>query len=166
MSCPKKPMNYTEISHEHTTKGCIHWYDLTRDSDITISSQRARPYMIIGAENPKSIRVIISPISDRIHYVEQGTNKLKYPYHAPLFKDIDVFLEKDSVVLLDQVYTISKSDLCKEWFMGKISNNLDLDKAILYSYDLFESMFTIYKELFQQLDNKAKEEHLSNYTRK
>lgn len=166
MPCPKKPDKSTEILQIHTLKGCIHWYDLTKSSDPDISSQKARPYMIIGTENPNSTRVIISPVSDRIHYVENGTDQLKYPYHAPINTQDNGFLEKDSVVLLDQVYTIKKSDLCEEWYMGKIADILELDKAILYNYDLFESVYQIYRELLEQLGQGAKRQHISKYSRK
>lgn len=166
LPCPVKPKGATEILHEHTLKGCVHWFDLTNSSDPKISSLKARPHIIIGMENPKSSRVIISPISDRDHYVEPGTDQLKYPYHAPLFMKDDTFLEKDSVVLLDQVNTIKKSDLCEEWYMGRVSSLEELDKSIMYNYDLFESMFKIYKELFGQIADIVKRQHTKKYSRK
>ena len=57
MPCPVKPSDVTPILREHTLKGCVHWFDISGDSDPTISSQKARPYIIIGIENPKSSRV-------------------------------------------------------------------------------------------------------------
>ena len=166
LPCPPKLTIPTAIKQEHTLKGCVHWFDLVNNTDVEISSQKARPYIIIGADNPRSNRIIISPISDRIHYVEQGTDILKYPYHAPLFKSNDSFLDKDSAILLDQVYTIKKDNLCEEWYMGKISDNAELDKAIMYNFDLFQTTFSIYKELFEQLQDKIKKEYANNYTRK
>ncbi len=165
MSCPIKPEQITCIVHEHTLKGCVHWFDL-EGSDSKISSQKARPYIIISTENRKSSRVVISPVSDRIHYVETGTNRLKYPYHAPLNLSEYPFLEKDSVALLDQVYTIPKAELCEEWYMGQIGDCTELDKAIMYNYDLFETTFKIYKELFEQLGPKARKEYMQQYSRK
>lgn len=100
MPCPPYPDNPTSIVVEHTEKGSIHWFDF-ESSDSSISSQKARPYIIIGRNNPKSKRIIICPISDIQYYLEQGTTKLKYPYHAPLYKNDYPFLDKDSVVLLD-----------------------------------------------------------------
>jgi mRNA interferase MazF len=166
MPCPEKPKKPTQIKHEHTLKGCIHWFDPDGSTDSKISSQKARPYIIIGLENPRSIRVIMAPVSGRENYVEPGTNTLKYPYHAPLDLNKNPFLEKDSVALLDQVYTIPKLELCEEWYMGKINNNEDLDKAIMYNYDLFETTFKIYKELFEELRGTAKAEYMKRFNRK
>lgn len=161
MSCPDFPSNPTPIQMEHTEKGCIHWFDFD-SSDCSISSQKARPYIIIGRKNPKSKRVIICPVSDIQHYLEPGTKKLKYPYHAPLYRKEYVFLNKDSVVLLDQVYTVSKDELCEEWYMGKIDDCSDIDRAIIYNYDLFESIYEAYAELLKQFAQV----HRSNFTRK
>jgi hypothetical protein len=50
--------------------------------------------------------------------------------------------------------------------MGKVNNIIELDKAIMYNYDLFETTFKIYKELFEQLDKKAKQEYVRQFSRK
>lgn len=166
MPCPLKPEIATKIKDANTEKGSVHWFNLDLESNPSISSQKARPYIIIGRNNRRSSRVIISPISDRENYVEIGSDKLKYPYHVSLSKSEYPFLDKDSVILLDQVYTIGKDELCEEWYMGKITNLKDLDCGISYNYDLFESTFTIYKELFEELNSKFEEQHMTNYSRK
>ncbi|NCI19863.1 hypothetical protein EJM73_09515 [Clostridium botulinum] len=166
MPCPIKPNNPTKISHNHTKKGAVHWFDLEDNVDPKISSQKARPYIIIDSSSYSSSRVIISPITDRNHCIEEGTNKLKYPSNAPLNKKQNPFLDKDSIVLLDQVYTIGKDELCEEWYMGQITDLQKIDEAIMYNYDLFDSMFTIYKKLFNQLNGQAKSNYISQYSRK
>lgn len=166
MSCPIKPNNPTPISYEHTKKGTIHWFDLEDNSNPEISSQKARPYIIVGNSSYSSSRVIVSPITDRRHCLEKGTNKLKYPSNAPLNKKENPFLDKDSIVLLDQVNTVGKNELCEEWYMGEIKNVYAIDKAIMYNYDLFDSMFKIYQDLFKQLDGQAKSNYVKDYSRK
>ena len=161
MSCPKLPECPTGIRIEHTEKGCIHWFDF-EDNDPSIKSQKARPYIIISRNNPKSNRIIICPISDIIGYYEKGTTKLKYPYHAPLFKKFYSFLEKDSAVLLDQVATIAKNELCEEWYIGKVEDCSDIDLALAYNYDMFESISQAYMDLISQLPIS----HISQYSRK
>ncbi|MDA8211669.1 MAG: type II toxin-antitoxin system PemK/MazF family toxin [Clostridia bacterium] len=160
MPCPDYPKKTTKILDEHTEKGCLHWVDIGGDSSI--SSQKARPYIIIGRNNPKSNRIIMCPVSDIIHYLENGSDKLKYPYHAPLYKKQYSFLDKDSAILLDQVYTIAKNELCEEWYIGKVVDLTEIDKAIMYNYDLFESIYEAYAELLKQLPKV----HVSQYTRK
>lgn len=165
MSCHIKPDNPTEISYEHTKKGSVHWFDLEGCTNPEISSQKARPYIIINSSSYNSPRVIISPITDRKHCVEKDTNILKYPSNAPFDEKDYPFLEKDSVVLLDQVYTIGKDELCEEWYMGEITALNPLDDAIIYNYDLFGSMFTIYKQLFDQLNGQAEISYKQKYSR-
>ena len=60
MSCPIKPIKIMPAIPEHTFKGCVHWFDISGSADPKISSQKARPYIIISKDNPKSSRVIIS----------------------------------------------------------------------------------------------------------
>lgn len=162
MSCPIKPDSPTEILIEHTEKGSVHWFDLEGNIDPKISSQKARPYIIIGRNNYNSGRVIISPLSGLEHYIDGRTNKMKYPYHAPLYKSEYNFLEKDSAVLSDQVYTISKDELCEEWYMGKIDNVYGIDLAIIYNYNLFNTT----KELYTKLISRAESYYASDFTRK
>ena len=161
MACPKMPIKPTSIKIAHTEKGCIHWFDF-EDNDSSIKSQKARPYIIISRNNPNSGRVIICPISDIKHYYEKGTTKLKYPYHAPLFKEHYLFLEKDSAVLLDQVATIAKNELCEEWYIGKIEDCSDIDMALAYNYDMLESIGQAYMDLIKQVPIS----HIAQYTRK
>ena len=166
MPCPLKLKDNTVITYEHTLKGCVHWFDLSNNSNPTISSQKARPFIIINNASHSSLRIIISPVTDRIHTVEKGTNTLKYPYDAPLFIKDYPFLDKNSVVLLDQVYTVGKDELCEEWYMGQVFDCTEIDKAILYNYDLFETVHKIYQELLGELGHKVKIDYMNNYSRK
>ncbi|ACL77239.1 type II toxin-antitoxin system PemK/MazF family toxin [Ruminiclostridium cellulolyticum] len=165
MPCPIKPQTPTSIKEEHLEKGCVHWFDNTRNSDTAISSTKARPCVIISQYRASSQRVTVSPITGREHCEETPNGQLKYPCNAPIFQTDNSFLDKDSVVLLDQVYTIKKSDLCEEWYMGNLKDTYEVDKAIIHNYDLYESTFNIYKELFEQLKDMAEIIHTSNYTR-
>ncbi|MBU3098762.1 MULTISPECIES: type II toxin-antitoxin system PemK/MazF family toxin [Clostridium] len=121
----------------HSVKGAIHWFSLSKpNADIT--SLKVRPFIIIGRTNYNSKRVLLSPVQDLANYMENG--KVKYPYHVPLLMSKYDFLEKDSVILLDQVYTIAKEELFEECYMGTICDFKPLDSAILYNFDLYESM--------------------------
>ena len=102
----------------------------------------------------------MSPISDIKNYSENG--KLKYPYHAELLKSEYNFLDKDSVLLLDQVITVQKIHLWEEWFIGQITNFKDIDMAIYYNYDLFESINDVFNDFVKQLQQN----HLSKYARR
>jgi len=158
MTCPKLPDKPTIIKNSHTTKGCVHWFDF-ENSDPKIKSQKARPYIVISRDNPNSDRVIICPISDIRHYYEKDTTILKYPYHAPLYKEQYSFLEKDSAVLLDQVATIAKSELCEEWYIGKVDDYSDIDIALAYNYEMFESILNTYTDFLKQLPISYKEKY-------
>lgn len=167
MACPLLPVN-PKRSSQHE-KGSIYWYDITGNSDSSIASQKARPFMIISRDNPKSNRVIVCPISGVEGYLERDANKhfivpqkLKYPFHARINKLDYPFLEKDSAVLLDQVYTVAKSELYEEWFMGKITNLREIDSALYYNYDLFETISDTLVDFIATI----KTSHISNYTRK
>jgi mRNA-degrading endonuclease toxin of MazEF toxin-antitoxin module len=137
--------NYHASSH--CTKGSIHWFEIP-EPNANISSLKVRPFIIIGRDNYKSKRVLISPVQDLENYIEDG--KVKYPYHVPILKKDFSFLEKNSVILLDQVYTIEKIKLCEELFMGSIDNFTELDNAIMYNFDLYESMKKGISDLLSQ----------------
>lgn len=161
MSCPSIPSSPTLATYFE--KGCVYWFDLDGNTDPKISSKKARPYMVISRLNTGSNRVIISPISDKEHYIEKdGTGKLKYPYHAELSKKGYSFLDKDSVVLLDQVYTVPKSEFIKEWYMGLVIDMSTVDTAMFYNYDLFEAI----NQCFQNAVSNMQSEHIKNYSRK
>lgn len=162
MAHPDFPTTPTPIKVENTDKGCVHWYNFSNLSIASASTMDLiHPCVIIGKFRPRQERVIISPLTDISNrLVENG--KLKYPYHAALNVDDNPFLEKDSVVLLDQVFTVAKSDLCEEWFMGKVQNIQPIDQAIFYNFDLFESISNAFNELLAQY----KGEYMSRFTRK
>ncbi|HCL4455011.1 TPA: type II toxin-antitoxin system PemK/MazF family toxin [Clostridium botulinum] len=135
MACPDVPKNPTRSSHYQ--KGSIHYYEPLGLSN-NINTIKVRPYIVIGRTNHKSSRIILSPISDITKYVENG--KVKYPYHVPLLKKDFSFLDKDSIILLDQIYTVSKNELWEEWYIGGLTNFSQLDNAIIYNFDLYESI--------------------------
>lgn len=162
MSCPTKPFKTTLIKPKHTQKGCVHWFDLEGNANPKISSQKARPYIIVNSSSYSKSRIIISPITDRKHCVEKDTDMLKYPCNAPLFKKDYPFLDKDSAVLVDQVYTIGKDELCEEWYMGEVTDLRELDLAIMYNYDLFDTSMGLYMEMMKQ----AETIYTSSFSRK
>lgn len=161
MPCPMYPQNPTTVLSEHTEKGCLHWFDIQNNAGSP-NIQKARPFIIISRNNPKSNRVIACPISGIEKYLERGTQQLKYPYHAPLYRNQHSFLDKDSIVLLDQAYTISKNALCQEWYIGRIIDCAEIDKAIMYNYDLFDSIKQVYIDLLSQFP----QQYQSQFTRK
>lgn len=72
-------------------------------------------------------------------------------------KDYD-FLDKDSIVLLDQMYTIQKSELWEEWYMGNLNDTTELDKAICYNFDVFESILATLSDFLKQYETEYKKE--------
>jgi mRNA-degrading endonuclease toxin of MazEF toxin-antitoxin module len=162
LSCPAKPTKPTIPIPDHLQKGSVFWFDLEDSIDPRISSKKARMYTVINRYSHNSPRIIISPITDRIHCVENNSNKLKYPSNAPLYKCDNLFLDKDSAVLLDQVYTIAKVELCEEWYVGLINDISVIDKAIMYNYDLFKSI----EDTFAQLIKEYSKGYISHYSRK
>lgn len=131
----------------HCLKGAIHWYSIKKPN-LNVNSIKKRPFIIIGRNNNKSKRVLVSPIQDLSNYIEDG--KVKYPYHVPLLKNKYGFLQKDSVILLDQVYTIAKEDLKEVDYVGSINDFKELDNAIIYNFDLYESIVEGIGELMSQ----------------
>lgn len=155
MSHPQKPIKPTKIDIEKTFKGCIHWYEFKRDIKAKTIDD-IHPCIIIGKDNPKSHRVIISPISDASNYTEKNENgelEVKYSYHVLLKKSQYTFLEKDSVILLDQVFTIPRSYLCEEWYMGKIDEVRKIDEAIMENYDLIQTVTELLHEMVDRIAN-------------
>ena len=131
----------------HCLKGAIHWY-IIKTPNINVNSVKKRPFIIIGRNNNNSKRVLVSPVQNLFNYTECG--KVKYPYHVPLLKSEYDFLQKDSVILLDQVYTIAKEDLKENDYIGSINNFKELDNAITYNFDLYESIVEGMAELMAQ----------------
>lgn len=149
---PIRPTNPTAIITAHTHKGCVHWWEFCTD-------ERARtiddihPCVVIGRNSERSSRVIISPISGAYSYIKNdGT--LRYGFHVLLKKDDYPFLEKDSVILLDQVFTVPKETLCEEWYMGKIDNIRQIDEAIMQNYDLIQTITEIIHEVVNKMVTK------------
>lgn len=149
--------NYTESIH--CTKGSIHYYEV-KNPNTNITSLKARPFIVISRNNYNSKRVLMSPVQDIDSYIEDG--KVKYPYHVPLLKSKYTFLDKDSVVLLDQVYTVDKADLYNELYIGEIDDFSELDNAIMYNFDLYESM----QKGFADLLSQYKELYSKDFSRK
>ncbi len=149
VSHPTKPTKQTEIKLEHTYKGCVHWYEFCGDFKAKTIDD-IHPCIIIGKDNPKSKRVIISPISDVDNYIKPD-GKLKYPYHVLLKKSIYKFLEKDCVVLLDQVFTIPREVLFEEWYMGQVDQVREIDEAIMQNYDLISTISDLLNELVEKI---------------
>lgn len=149
MSHPDKPEHPTEVETEHTYKGSVHWYQFQCIPEAKTIDD-IHPCIVIGKNNSKSSRVIISPISDAENYLKSdGT--VKYNYHVLLEKSKYTFLEKDSVILLDQVFTIPKSDLCEEWYMGAIEEVRQIDEGIMTNYDLISTVSALLHEMVDKL---------------
>lgn len=149
----KKEFNIEDcnpISKQYCTKGSIFWFSLAHPNP-NVSSLKCRPFIIVSRTSYNSSRVLMSPIQDLENYIED--EKVKYPYHVPLLKEDYNFLEKDSVILLDQVYTVDKKELYKKCFIGKIEKFDVLDNAIIYNFNLYESLQKGITELLKQYKN-------------
>lgn len=146
-------------SSEHCCKGNIHYYEV-KNPNTNITSLKVRPFIIISRNNYNSKRVLMSPVQDLENYIENG--KVKYPYHVPLLKSKYSFLDKDSVVLLDQVYTVEKTELFEELHIGGIDDFTELDNAIMYNFDLYESM----QKGFADLLSQYKDSYSKDFSRK
>ena len=157
MPCPSVPKNPTPSSN--CNKGCVHYFEPLGLIN-SINTNKVRPYIIISRTNDNSSRVIIAPITDIRNYIEKG--KMKYPYHVPLLKRDYLFLDKDSCILLDQVYTVGKDELWQEWYIGKMEDTLELDKAISYNFDLYESIAKEFSRLISDFEDIYKK----NFSRK
>lgn len=149
MPHPARPEKPTEILPEHTFKGCIHWYGFATDK-MAKTIDDIHPCIIIGRNNEKSKRIIISPISDADNYLK-SKDVLKYEYHVLLKKDKYKFLDKDSVILLDQVFTIPKELLFEEWYIDKIDETRQIDEAIMQNYDLIQTVTELLHEMVDKL---------------
>ena len=92
-----------------------------------------RPVLIISNDigNKHSPTVIIAAITSRVH------TKAKLPTHTPV-SDYEG-LDKDSVILLEQIRTIDKQRL--KQYMGMMPNNImaRVDKALAISVALEKS---------------------------
>ena len=154
MHCPEVPNNPAPSTH--LEKGCIHWFDSKPEYE-DISSQKARPYIIIGRNNYKSARAMVAPLSDIEEYQKMG--QLKYPYHAPLYVEDYSFLDKDSAVLLDQIYTIPKKELWQSWYIGKVENLRKIDMSLCYNFDLFETISFTSKKFIEEIEQWHKDKY-------
>lgn len=89
-----------------------------------------RPVLIISNDigNKHSPTVIVAPITSRVH------TKAKLPTHISV-KDFDG-LDKDSIILLEQIRTIDKQRL--KQYIGMIPDNVmaRVDKALAISISL------------------------------
>lgn len=159
MPCPPLPASPTPSSH--TEKGCVHWFNFGTNPDAR-NMNDIHPCIIIGRNNRNSSRVLIAPISDISNYVEGRPPKLKYPYHAALYKRTYRFLDKDSAILLDQIYTVGKAELYEEWYMGKVTNTQEIDEALVYNFDLFDSILNTYVELLKSFQSQ----YIGKYSRR
>lgn len=158
MPVPELPENPSFFNPTKIEKGMLFWYDFSGGDPSFI--KKIRPACIIGRTNKNSNRVIISPVSDIDNYLENG--KVKYPYHVPLHKCNYSYLDKDSVILLDQVFTIPKNELYSEWYMGQIIDMVDLDNGLMYNYDLFQS---IVDGVIERVGSLL-EDHMTKFSRK
>ena len=101
------------LTNWKVNRGQIYTCHLGENIGYEKSKIEARPCLIISTQqiNHDSGNVIVIPLSKNIKY-EQGTNKLKYPYHYVLKKADYPKLEYDSVIQCEDIRCISKARLC------------------------------------------------------
>lgn len=160
MPAPVYPASPTPAHVDKLEKGHIYWFNFNTDP-ASRTMANVHPCVIISKRNTGSGRVLISPISDTRRYMD-GSNKVKYPYHALLTQAENTFLDKDSMVLLDQINTVAKTEFCEEWYLGKVENTSEIDMALVYGCDLFESIQQTYVDLIRQI----KGQHTSKFSRR
>jgi len=149
----KKDIDDMSIDVNHTLKGCVHWFKFTGDNNAKTIND-VHPCMIIGKNNVKSKRVIISPISDAENYLTK-MGELRYPFHVLLKKSEYSFLDKDSVLLLDQVITIPRVSLHEGSYMGQVTQTRQIDEAIMQNYDLIDTVKELLHEMIDRVGNTA-----------
>ena len=99
-------------------------------NEDTIEQLHTRPVLVISNNtgNRYSPTIIIAPITSRTH------TKAKLPTHTEV-KDCDK-LDKDSIILLEQIRTIDKQRL--KQYMGMMPDSImaRVDKALVISLSL------------------------------
>ncbi|WP_057578339.1 type II toxin-antitoxin system PemK/MazF family toxin [Paraclostridium sordellii] len=101
------------MSMKKILRGCIYYADLEEGKGSEQSGKR--PVIIIQNDfgNSHSPTTIIAVITSQ-------TNKRKLPTHIPLSKENFKFLDKDSIVMCEQIRTIDKSRLIE--YKGKVDD--------------------------------------------
>ena len=129
-------------------KGDIYWADLGKVKDSNSSVQKGfRPILIIqnNIGNRYSPTVIVSAITSQI-------NKAKLPTHYLLKASEYKELMSNSIVLLEQIYTIDKKDLGE--YITSISD-IDMfliDIKLKNSFQLFNKSITVIDNILTTVD--------------
>ncbi len=93
---------------DYPQRGDVYW--VTLDPTVGSETQKTRPCLIISnnAQNKKSLRIIIAPITSKV--------KTIYPFEAKV-----IVQGKEGKAMLDQIKTVDKQRL------GKMITSLDAE---------------------------------------
>lgn len=108
---------------DYPRRGDIYWVAL--DPAIGSETQKTRPCVIISnnAQNKKSLRVIVAPITSNVKSI--------YPFEAQLFVD-----GKKGKAMLDQIKTVDKQRLGKKIGCIDFEVAIAIDQALKISLAL------------------------------
>lgn len=103
--------------NEQPKRGDVYWIIL--DPTVGSETQKTRPGVIISnnAQNNKSPRVIIAPITSSV--------KTIYPFETKV-----VVIGREGKVMLDQIRTVDKQRLGKKIESLDVATMVDIDDAI------------------------------------
>ena len=107
-------LNKTRLTRWKVNRGQIYTCFLGENIGYEKSKIEARPCLIVSTKqiNHESGNVIVVPLSKNIKY-EDGTTKLKYPYHYVLRKSDYPKLDYDSAVQCEDIRCVSKARMGK-----------------------------------------------------
>jgi mRNA interferase MazF len=103
--------------NDYPKRGDIYWMSL--DPTVGSETQKTRPCVIVSnnAQNKKSLRVIMAPITSKI--------KTIYPFEARV-----AVAGKEGKAMLDQIRAVDKSRLGKKITSADIETLLEIDRAL------------------------------------
>jgi len=107
----------------HPKRGDIYWVIL--DPAIGSEIRKTRPCIVISnnAQNKKSLRIIVAPITSQLKKI--------YPFEAKVEVD-----GKEGKALLDQIKTVDKQRLRKKICCCDLETMLNVDSALKISLSL------------------------------
>jgi len=102
---------------EHPKRGDVYWVSL--DPTVGSETQKKRPCVVISnnAQNKKSLRVIIAPITSSV--------KIIYPFEVKV-----VIAAKEGKIMLDQIKAIDKQKIGKKLASLDIKTMVEIDEAL------------------------------------
>lgn len=93
--------------------GDVYWFDFGQPGSGQKASAYVHPALIVADCS------IILPGTTQIIPISGSENKRPgYQFHVQITKEEGPFLDKDSIVKVDQIYCVHISEFCDQYFMG------------------------------------------------